>query len=365
MAQTYPPQVIRSANGPPCLPLNQDVYVLKSLQEQVEAILRSPDPNQSRDLLVNLHRNISTLIGTLGSVQASIPPQGPPQVPPQGPSLSHAPIQTTPLDMSRDLVISAIFGNLPRIQALLAAGATNGQVALINATAYGHLPIVQSLVSMNGRPDWPIADVAFFIAAATGNLPIAVYLYPLTSKHLDLLYAAMYRAGGSGYVNVVDFLYNNGANDPRFLTPTLIDAARNGYVSVVQYLVNHGVNSSDVLTQALRVAQSTPTGAPVAAYLQSIIGQLSPSPSPPPSPSVSPSLGGSGSSAGSGSSVELGGSGSVSGSSSPEGLPSIQVTPPSPPPQHNGLSNEMVRGYNRFQQLRQARQFPRGRQERY
>jgi hypothetical protein len=360
MAQIYPPQVVRSVQGPPCLPLNQDVYVLKSLLEQVESILQSSDPAQSRNLLVNLHRNISTLIGSLGSIQ--LIPQAQESGP--GPGSGSSSIPATVVQRSRELAIAAIFGDLPRIQALINAGTPNAPVALFNASAYGHLLVVQYLITMNGKPDFPIVDASLLVAAATGNLPIVQYLYPLSSRRPEVLNVSLYRAAANGQVDAVNFLLANGATDPSAISSAFIDAARNGYVNVVEYLVNQGVTNPTLIQQALQAAQSNPAAASVVAYLQSRFGLVTPPPSPP--PSNTPSI--SGSSAGSsltGSAESLGGSGSgtSSGSTSPSNLPTIQITPPSPS-QQDGLDDPRAAGYRRFQQLRQARQFPRSRLER-
>jgi hypothetical protein len=359
MAQIYPPQVVRSTHGSPCLPLNQDVYVFKSLLEQVESILQSSDPAQSRNLLVNLHRNISTLIGSLSTIQPLPAAQGSNQGPP---------IPATLAERSRELVIAAIFGDLPRIQALINAGTPNGPVALFNASAYGHLPVVQYLIAVGGKPDFPIVDASLLVAAATGNLPIVQYLYPLSSRRPEVLNVSLYRAAVNGQVDVVNFLLANGATDPQAIGAAFVDASRNGHLNVVEYLVNQGVTNPTIIQQALQAAQSNPAGTPVVTYLQSHFGltTLTPPPSPPLSPTSGRGSSEGSSLMGSAESISLGGSGTSSGSTSPSGLPAIQITPPSPPSpsQHDGLSDQMVAGYRRFQQLRQARPFTRNRLDR-
>ena len=83
-----------------------------------------------------------------------------------------------------DLVRAASDGNLPRVSALLAAGAdpnvvgTDWRSPLIHAVRLGRLDMVQALINAGAVVDWQDADkVSPLISAAWGNHPrIAEFL---------------------------------------------------------------------------------------------------------------------------------------------------------------------------------------------
>ena len=150
MDQMNSPTIPHSDRG-----FNSDI--LKSLQNQVETILQCSDLDRCHAMAQDLHRNIAAMIGFLGSSQTP----------------------SSPLERSRHLTTAAIYGDLPRVQALIAAGTSHGPIAMFNAAAYGNLPITQHILN-GGATDFPIVDAAFFVAAATGNLPIVQFLLTTT-----------------------------------------------------------------------------------------------------------------------------------------------------------------------------------------
>lgn len=144
--------------------------------------------------------------------------------------------------LDEQLITAAETGDLPGVQAALAAGANvhaRDEHALRWAAQFGHLAVVECLITA-GADIHSNDDCALRWAAEMGHLDLVRYLLASGAHlHASEDYALRISAE-NGHAPLVEFLIAAGANARAEITYALGVASGNGHTTVVRLLRKHG-----------------------------------------------------------------------------------------------------------------------------
>ena len=167
-----------------------------------------------------------------------------------------------------NLIEASQVGDLERVKELVSQGVDNFDLALRDASLFGHLEVVKYLVEaskkqpsvINGADNF---DEALRNASIFGHLEVVKYLVENGADNFDL---ALRLASWKGQLEVVKYLVEQGADIHAKNDEALRYASMNAHLEVVKHLVEHGADIHAKDNFALKVASRK-----VKEYLENVI----------------------------------------------------------------------------------------------